>query len=220
MSTHDHHDHPESHGTEHRSRPDEAHDRHSGHSTADFKRRFLWSVLLTIPIILLSPELPLLHDGPILGIPYSQQILVVLSTVIFAYGGAPFLRGSVREIRTRRPGMMTLVAVAISVAYTYSTAIAFGVEGMSFFWELATLIDIMLLGHWIEMRSVGEASKAVESLARLLPSTARRRNSDGTTSEVEVASLALVTLSLFAQARRCPLTERSQVARRPSTSRC
>ena len=202
MRGHDHQGLPDGHGAGHPKNPGghgaertgiqpEQHDRHAGHSTADFQRRFWWSILLTIPIILLSPELPLLHDGPLLAVPSSQLILVFLSTVLYIYGGAPFLKGSVREIRTRRPGMMTLVAVAISVAYVYSTAIAFGLEGMSFFWELATLIDIMLLGHWIEMRSVGEASKAVESLARLLPSTARRLNSDGTASDVEIASLVV-----------------------------
>ena len=101
----------------------------------------------------------------------------------------PFLKGLVRELRERKPGMMTLVAVAITVAYTYSAATVFGLEGMPFFWELATLIDIMLLGHWIEMRSVGEASKALESLAALMPSQAHREGPDGSTTDVALDEL-------------------------------
>lgn len=115
--------------------------------------------------------------------------MLALSTVLYVYGGMPFLKGLVRELRDRKPGMMTLVAVAISVAYFYSAATVFGLEGMPFFWELATLIDIMLLGHWIEMRSVGEASKALESLARLMPSQAHRRNPDGSTTDVDLGQL-------------------------------
>lgn len=156
---------------------------------ADFRRRFWVSLALTVPVILFSQGLPWAPDARILDVPGADWILFALSTVLYMYGGIPFLKGFVREVRARRPGMMTLVAVAISVAYFYSTATVFGLEGMPFFWELATLIDIMLLGHWIEMRSVGEASKALESLARLMPAVAHRRLPDGTTEEVDVERL-------------------------------
>ena len=144
--------------------------RHAGHSVADFRRRFWISLGLTVPVVLLSRELPFLPAARPLAVPGADWILLALSTVLYLYGGAPFLKGLVREVREHKPGMMTLVAVAISVAYFYSGATVLGLAGMPFFWELATLIDIMLLGHWIEMRSVGEASKALESLARLMPS--------------------------------------------------
>jgi Cu2+-exporting ATPase len=173
------------HGAEHTG------GRHEGHSTADFRRRFWISLALTVPVILLSPELPFVSGGRILEIPGADWILLVLSSVLYVFGGKPFLKGLVRELGNRVPGMMTLVAVAISVAYLYSAATVLGLEGMPFFWELATLIDIMLLGHWIEMRSVGEASKALESLARLMPSQAHRRNPDGSTTDVDLEELQL-----------------------------
>jgi Cu2+-exporting ATPase len=149
----------------------------------------LVSLALTVPVILISPGLPLVPGGRILNAPGADWVLLALSTVLYVYGGMPFLKGLVRELRNRKPGMMTLVAVAISVAYFYSAATVFGLEGMPFFWELATLIDIMLLGHWVEMRSVGEASKALESLARLMPSQAHRRNADGNTTDVDLEQL-------------------------------
>lgn len=163
--------------------------RHEGHSVADFRRRFWISLAVTVPVILISPGLPFVPGGRIVNVPGADWILLGLSTFLYIYGGMPFLKGFVRELRDRKPGMMTLVAVAISVAYFYSAATVFGLEGMPFFWELATLIDIMLLGHWIEMRSVGEASKALESLAKLMPSQAHRRNDDGSTTDVALDQL-------------------------------
>jgi len=157
---------------------------------ADFRRRFWVCLALTVPVVLISPELPFVRGGRIVEVPGADWILLALSTVLYVYGGMPFLRGMVRELRQRKPGMMTLVAVAISVAYLYSSATVFGLEGMPFFWELATLIDIMLLGHWIEMRSVGEASKALESLARLMPSLAHRRHADGSLTDVALEALS------------------------------
>jgi Cu2+-exporting ATPase len=109
---------------------------------------------------------------------------------VYGYGGWPFLTGLVDELRDRTPGMMTLVALAVSVAYAYSASVALGVPGKMFFWETATLIDLMLLGHWIEMRSVMGASRALEELARLVPSTAHRLTDDGATEEVPIANLA------------------------------
>ena len=156
---------------------------------ADFRRRFWISLAVTVPVILISPGLPFVPGGRIINVPGADWILLGLSTFLYIYGGMPFLKGFVRELRDRKPGMMTLVAVAISVAYFYSAATVLGLEGMPFFWELATLIDIMLLGHWIEMRSVGEASKALESLAKLMPSQAHRRNEDGSTTDVALDQL-------------------------------
>jgi P-type Cu2+ transporter len=163
--------------------------RHAGHSVADFRRRFWVCLVVTVPVLALSPGLPLVPGGRILTVPGADWILLALSTFLYAYGGMPFLKGIVRELSARTPGMMTLVAVAITTAYGYSAATVLGVAGMPFFWELATLIDIMLLGHWIEMRSVGEASKALESLARLMPSQAHRRLAGGDTEDVPLESL-------------------------------
>lgn len=173
-------------GKSHESHPS---GRHKGHSVADFRRRFWISLALTVPVVLISPGLPLVHGGRIVEVPGADWILLALSSVLYVYGGMPFLKGIARELGDRRPGMMTLVAVAITVAYAYSAATVLGLEGMPFFWELATLIDIMLLGHWIEMRSVGEASKALDSLAKLMPSQAHRRGPDGTTTDVALEEL-------------------------------
>ncbi len=163
--------------------------RHTGHSIADFRRRFWISIALTVPVVLLSQGLPFLPEARLLSVPGADLILLALSTVLYVFGGMPFLRGFARELRARKPGMMVLVAVAISVAYFYSGATVLGLRGMPFFWELATLVDIMLLGHWVEMRSVGEASKALESLAELMPSEAHCRLPDGSTEDVALGAL-------------------------------
>ena len=137
----------------------------------DFKRRFFITLILTIPIMLLSPMIQhwLGVDWKFTG---SSYILFVLSTIVYVYGGWPFLKGWYQEMRHWKPGMMTLIGFAISVAYIYSSATVFGLEGMDFFWELATLILIMLLGHWIEMKSVAGASKELELLVQLMPADA------------------------------------------------
>jgi Cu2+-exporting ATPase len=163
--------------------------RHAGHSVADFRMRFWVSLAVTVPVILLSRGLPFLPEARLLPVPGADWILLALSTFLYVYGGRPFLLGFVRELRDRKPGMMTLVAVSISVAYFYSFATVLGLAGMPFFWELATLVDIMLLGHWVEMRSVGEASKALESLAKLMPSEAHRRLPGGSTEDVALDAL-------------------------------
>ena len=152
-STHDHADHD-----------------HRG-MISDFKLRFWISVALTIPILLLSETVQQLF-GFSFHFHWDLYILWVLSTVVFLHGGRPFLMGFVSELRTRKPGMMTLIAIAITVAYVFSSATVFGLPGMNFFWELATLVDIMLLGHWIEMKSVMGASNALEELVRLMPAVA------------------------------------------------
>ena len=138
---------------------------------ADFKKRFFVVLILTVPIMLLSMMIQ-----KFLGVNWqftgSQYILFALSTVVFFYGGWPFLKGFVNEVKTKSPGMMILIGFAITVAYTYSVAIVFGLTGMDFFWELSTLILIMLLGHWIEMKSIAGASKELELLVQLMPADA------------------------------------------------
>lgn len=145
------------------------HNEHAGHHTANFLKRFWICLLLTLPVLLLSP---MVQEWAGLTIRFAgdQYLLLSLGSTIFFYGGWPFLVGLTRELKWRNPGMMTLVAVAITVAYLYSAATVFGLRGMDFFWELATLIDIMLLGHWLEMKSQMAASNALESLVALLPS--------------------------------------------------
>ena len=172
----------------HSSEPHETHHgRHEGHVTEDFKRRFIISLILTIPILALSPFIQGIF-GFKLDIPGSINILFLLSTLVYFYGGYPFLKGFFREIKDNEIGMMTLIAVAISSAYFYSSAVVFGLMGEVFFWELATLIDIMLLGHWIEMRSVMGASRALEELVKIMPSEAHLIK-DGQAVDVKVETL-------------------------------
>lgn len=147
------------------------HDKHEGHHTGDFLKRFWICLIVTIPILLLSHMIQQ-WLGIHISFPGDDMVLLALSTFIFIYGGMPFLKGMVSELKHNAMGMMTLVAIAISVAYIYSVAVVFGLEGMDFFWELATLIDIMLLGHWLEMRSEMAASKALQSMVEMLPATA------------------------------------------------
>jgi len=171
------------------------HDGHVGHGdhramVADFRRRFWLCLALTPPVLLLSPMIQHgLGLGDTLRFRGDDLVLFALSTVIYFYGGWPFLTGFLSELRNREPGMMTLIAVAISVAFFYSGAVTFGLQGVSFYWELVTLIDVMLLGHWLEMRSVMGASRALEELVRLLPDTALKLDAQGNMLEVPVSSL-------------------------------
>jgi P-type Cu2+ transporter len=146
-----------------------AHDEHAGHHTHDFLKRFWICVILTVPVVALSHmiQMWMRFEWVFTG---DKYILLLLGSVIYLYGGWPFLAGMVKEIRNKIPGMMTLVAVAVTTAWIYSAAVVFGLPGMDFFWELATLIDIMLLGHWLEMKSQMAASRALETLVKLLPS--------------------------------------------------
>ncbi|MFH1736937.1 MAG: heavy metal translocating P-type ATPase, partial [Actinomycetota bacterium] len=165
-------------------------DRHAGHRTADFRRRFWISLALTVPILALSPVIQgFLRLGTRLRFTGDTYILFTLSSVVFFYGGWPFLKGLAGELKRRRPGMMTLIAVAITTAYVYSSAVTFGLMGEVFFWELATLIDIMLLGHWIEMKSIMGASKALEELARLMPSDAHMVMPGGMVHDVPLSAI-------------------------------
>ena len=153
---------------------------HHAHMADDMKKRFWLCLVLTVPVLALSPMIQEWSGlGTKLRFQGDQYILFVFSSIIFIYRGYPFLKGLIDELSSKRPGMMTLIAVATSTAYLYSSAVVFGLAGQHFFWELATLIDIMLLGHWIEMKSVMGASRALEELARLMPSDAHKLMSDG-----------------------------------------
>lgn len=167
-----HEHHTEMHKTaskQHKKTDHQGHDEHAGHHTGDFLKRFWLCLVITIPVLLLSHMIQQ-WIGFQLTFTGDRYVLLALSSCIFFYGGWPFLTGLIRELKHWSPGMMTLVAVAITTAYVYSVAVVFGLPGMDFFWELATLIDIMLLGHWLEMRSQMAASRALESLVALLPS--------------------------------------------------
>ena len=154
-----------------------------------FRRRFWISLVLSIPVLVFSPTLQdwLGYTAP--DFPGSEWITPVFAIIVFLYGGIPFLQMAVPELRNRKPGMMTLISLAISVAFVYSLASLFLPGQAGFFWELVTLIDIMLLGHWIEMRSVRQASGALNELAKLMPDTAERILSEGDTEEVPVTEL-------------------------------
>jgi Cu2+-exporting ATPase len=150
------------------------------------------SLIVTIPILILSPSIQSFAGlNGALRFPGDQYVLFILASFVYFYGGYHFLKGIVNELRARLPGMMTLIAVAITTAYLYSTAITFGLSGGVLFWELSTLIDIMLLGHWIEMRSVLGASQALEELAKLMPSAAHKLLPDGSVRDVPLDSLVV-----------------------------
>lgn len=181
---HEHHDHSE-HGGGHGGHD---HHGHHEHMVKDFKKRFYISLIVTIPILIMSPMIQS-FIGVDWQFPYDQYILFVLATFIFFYGGWPFITGAVSELKDKNPGMMTLIGLAILVAYVYSSLTVFGLEGSDFFWELATLIDIMLLGHWIEMRSVMGASNALEELVKLMPSEAHKLDENDNVQDVKVSEL-------------------------------
>ncbi len=164
-----------------------AHVDHTGHEML-FRNRFWVSLLLTIPVLLFSPMLQDWFGFKMPGFTGDQLVGPIFAIVIFFYGGVPFLQMAVPEVKSRRPAMMTLISLAISVAFVYSVFALFVAPDSGFFWEMATLIDIMLLGHWIEMRSIRQASGALRELAKLMPDTAERI-SDGSTEEVPVSEL-------------------------------
>jgi Cu2+-exporting ATPase len=193
---------------------DHKHDDHSGHDhhdhhdhgdmVADFKKRFFISLAITIPILVMSPMIQ-----EFIGVNWrftgDSYILFALSTMIFFYGGWPFISGGMAELKDKNPGMMTLIGLAILVAYVYSSMTVFGWEGQDFFWELATLIDIMLLGHWIEMRSVMGASNALEELAKLMPDKAHRLDEHGNVEDVKIADLQNEDLVLVRPGEKLPV---------------
>lgn len=174
-----------------RAEPD-AHARHgtdhTGHEQM-FRIRFWWCVLLSLPVLAYSGMIQHWLGFRPPAVPFAEWIPLALSILIFAYGGLPFLKLAVPEVRERKPGMMTLISLAITVAFVYSVAAQFAALGEGFFWELVTLIDIMLLGHWLEMRSVRQASGALNELARLMPDTAERVHHGDMTETVAVSAL-------------------------------
>lgn len=169
----------------------------------DFKKRLIIAVVLTFPVLSLSPAVQSLlgFDFQFFG---SNYVLFLFSSSVYFYGGYPFLKGIVDELKTKRPGMMTLIAVAISVAFLYSSAVVFGLPGKFFFWELVTLIDIMLLGHWLEMRSVLGASRALEELVRIMPSKAHLLK-NGEVADVRVDELKVGDLVLVKPGEKIPV---------------
>ena len=188
------------------NRTDHSHS-HSQHShVEDFKKRFWVCLLITVPILALSPMIQMFLglEGR-LRFQGDSLLLWGLSSVVFFYGGWPFLKGLFSEVSKKRLGMMTLIAVAISTAYLYSAATVFGLKGEDFFWELATLIDIMLFGHWIEMKSVMGASRALEALAKLMPSTAHRLSINGSVEDVPIAVLKLGDRILVKPGEKIPV---------------
>lgn len=182
MSAHDQHKNSDN--------PPMGHTGHDHHAMMikDYKKRFYVLAVLTIPVMLLSEMIQ--HWLKIkISFPGSKYLLLVLSSIIYFYGGKPFLQGLYNELKAKNPGMMTLVGFAITVAYIYSVAVVFGLNGMDFFWELATLILIMLLGHWIEMKSIAGASKELELLVQLMPSEAHIVHDGGHVMDVKTSSL-------------------------------
>lgn len=166
------------------------HQGHSGHGdmVADFKKRFFISLILTIPILALSPMIQ--H---FMGVNWrfnnDLYILFALSSIVFFYGGWPFLTGGIQELKEKNPGMMILIALAITIAYGYSTVVVFGWDGNQLFWELATLVVIMLLGHWVEMRSIMGASNALDQLVKLMPSEAHKLDEHNQVQDIPLADI-------------------------------
>lgn len=195
----------EARNSDHSPDKQEGHASHHAHMAADFRNRFWISLVLTLPILVLSPMLQtLLGLREAIRFPGDVYVLFGLASAVFWYGGWPFLKGMFEELHSRRPGMMTLVAVAIATAYLYSSAVVFGLTGKMFFWELATLVDIMLLGHWIEMKSVMGASKALEALAELMPSDAHKLMPDGSVKDVPLHELSVGDKVLIKPGEKIP----------------
>jgi len=180
------------------------HSEHSGHKkmhgTSESVRSKDEGVIVTVPILILSPMIQQWF-GFTLNIPYREAIIFVLATFIYLYGGKPFLTMTVDEIKSKKPGMMTLISMAISVAYFYSAMTLVMPGGKEFFWELATLIDIMLIGHYIEAKSVLGAADALEELVKMMPKTAMRVKPDGGVEEVSVDELRKEDLILVRHRR-------------------
>lgn len=184
MEHHNHHHHHHSN-----DKNSDSHDKHAGHNVSDFWKRFIICTIISIPVLALS-HMVQQWLGFELAFPGDKYVLAILSTFIFFYGGHPFLKGLYDEVKDNAIGMMTLIGVAISVAWAYSVAITFGLQGMDFYWEMATLIDIMLIGHYFEMKSVMGASRSLELLVKMMPSTAHHLV-DGEIHEMSVGDLKI-----------------------------
>jgi Cu2+-exporting ATPase len=199
---HMHHDMEQMHHAAH-NRGD--HMDHHAHMVRDFRKRFWISLILSVPVLALSPMIQqFLGLTGAVRFPGDTYALLFFATVIFIFGGYPFLKGLVDELTSKAPGMMTLIALAISVAYFYSAAVVLGLSGRMFFWELVTLIDVMLLGHWVEMKSVMGASRALQELAKLLPSEAHKIMPDGSVSDVPLEEISAGDMVLVKPGERVP----------------
>lgn len=185
----------------------QAHGEHIHSSMVDdLKKRFWISIILTIPILILSPVLQeLVGLGDSIRFSGDMYLLFILSSLVYFYGGYPFFKGFYSQLKSGVPGMDTLITVAITTAYLYSSAVVFGLMGEVFFWELATLIDIMLIGHWLEMKSVMGASRALEELARLMPSTAHKIAHDGSTVDISLEELSVGDRVLIKPGEKVPV---------------
>ena len=224
MNTHDHHDHQHGHhaapmpaataeaSTEHEHQDHSGHgaheghgghDKHAGHSVAMFRDRFWLSFALTLPVVFYSETIQEWFGYTAPTFPGSEWVAPILGTFIFFYGGSPFLKGAVQEARDRQPGMMLLIGMAITVAFLASAATTLGWFDLEFWWELAALITIMLLGHWMEMRAIGQARGALVALAELLPDEAERVVEDGTET-VTLADLSVDDVVLVRPGGRIP----------------
>lgn len=181
------------------------HGEHAGHSVAMFRNRFWVSLILAVPVVFFSPMFADLLGYQIPEFPGASWIAPVLGTVIFIYGGTPFLKGGWEELKSRQPGMMLLIAMAITVAFLASWVTTLGLGGfeLDFWWELALLVTIMLLGHWLEMRALGAASSALDALAALLPDEAEKIV-DGQARTVPIAELAVDDVVLVRAGARVP----------------
>ena len=183
-----------------------------------FRDKFWLSLALTIPAVLLSPDVPGWLGYSIPAFPGIEYVPAILGTIIFLYGGLVFIRGARGELADRQPGMMTLISLAIVVAFVTSWAGTLGFFEVEIWWELATLITIMLLGHWLEMRSIAQAQGALSALAELLPDTAERVTADGT-EEVPISALQVGDVVLVRPGRASQPTAWSSTGRPTSTSR-
>ncbi|MDQ2973235.1 MAG: HAD-IC family P-type ATPase, partial [bacterium] len=181
---------------EHQHSEHKEHDKHAGHSEAMFKDKFWLSLFLTIPVLLYSEMLQHWLNFAPPAFTGSDYVPFVLSTVIFIYGGLVFIKGAISELKAKLPGMMTLISLAIITAYAYSVATQFFIDGEGFFWELATLVTIMLLGHWLEMASVAKAENALDAISKLLPDKAEKlvkgKPQRVLVSELKVGDLVLI----------------------------
>jgi Cu2+-exporting ATPase len=187
----------------------EKHERHEGfgrqdhsHHIEEFKTKFWISLVLSVPIVLLSEQIQIWFNYSLV-IPFQREILFVLSLVLYLYGGLPFLKGMIQEVKMKQPGMMTLIGTAITVAFVYSAATVFVIVGNDFFWELATLIDVMLFGHWVEAKSVLGASRALEELVKIMPTVAHLEK-DGKLRDVPVSQLKPGDIVLIRPGEKSP----------------
>ncbi len=206
-SHHDHAEHQDHHG--HQGHEHEHHGHHNGHGghnhgamIKEFRRKFWINTVLSVPVLAFSPMIQMFlgFEFSFLGMGY---VAAALSTLIFFYGGWPFLKGLKDELSSGGPGMMTLIAIAITTAWAYSSAVVLGLEGKVFYWELVTLIDIMLLGHWLEMKSIAGASKALEKLAELMPNEAHVVHGDNL-HDVNISELKKGDIILIKPGEKVP----------------